>query len=154
VWDAVQPVPLPAGKSWLRAPAPRLSGDASAALILLGTASPGIDQFSPQDLLAVLESASQVRQVGPVSGPGWTGTAYTFTAATTLGGPLHLAVTTSGTVDVDQQGRVRQLNATETIGPAVLKVQMTFGDFGIPVSVSAPPASETVTLPPAAAARG
>jgi hypothetical protein len=149
-WDAVQPVPLPAGKSWLRAPAPRLSGDAAAALPLLGTAIPGIGQVSPQDLLALLETASQVRQVGPASGPGWTGTAYTFAATTTLGGPLHITVATSGTVDVDQQGRVRQLDATEKVGQMVLRVRTAFGDFGIPVSVSAPPASQTATLPPAA----
>jgi hypothetical protein len=147
-WDVIQPAPLPAGKLWLRGPAPRLSGDASAALVLLGSAIPGVGQFTPQDLLTLLESASQVRQAGSASGPGWTGTAYTFTATTTLGGPSHLVVATSGTVDVDQQGRVRQLNATETLGPTVLKVRTTFGDFGIPVSVSAPPASQTVTLPP------
>jgi hypothetical protein len=149
-WDAVQPVPLPAGKSWLRAPAPRLSGDAAAALPLLGTAIPGIGQVSPQDLLALLESASQVRRVGPASGPGWTGTAYTFAATTTLGGPLHITVATSGTVDVDQQGRVRQLDAIEKVGQMVLRVRTAFGDFGIPVSVTAPPASQTATLPPAA----
>jgi hypothetical protein len=148
--DAVQPVPLPAGKSWLRAPAPRLSGDAAAALPLLGTAIPGIGQVSPQDLLALLESATQVRQVGPASGPGWTGTAYTFAATTTLGGPLHISVATSGTVDVDQQGRVRQLDATEKVSQMILRVRTAFGDFGIPVSVTAPPASQTATLPPAA----
>ena len=43
----------------------------------------------------------------------------------------------------DQQGRVRQLDATEAVGNTVRRVQMTFGDFGLPVSVSAPPAGET-----------
>ncbi len=60
-----------------------------------------------------------------------------------LPGALHMVLSISGTVDVDQQGRVRQLDATEAIGNTVRKVQMTFGDFGLPVSVSASPASET-----------
>ncbi len=38
---------------------------------------------------------------------------------------------------------MRQLDATEAVGDTVRKVQMTFGDFGLPVSVSAPSASET-----------
>ena len=53
----------------------------------------------------------------------------------------------SGTVDVDQQGRVRQLDAGYSIGKTERKVQMTFGDFGLPVSVTAPLASE-VFVPP------
>src|SRR5260370_38729848 len=42
------------------------------------------------------------------SGPGWTGSVYMFTATMTLPGPFHMTVSSSGTVDVDQQGRVRQ----------------------------------------------
>ena len=76
--------------------------------------------------------------------------AYTFTAATTLTGPLHTTVSTSGTVDVDQQGRVRQLDALESFGQTVRKVEITFEDFGVPVLVSAPPASETFTPSPGA----
>jgi hypothetical protein len=38
---------------------------------------------------ALLRSATQVRQVGPASGPVWTGSAYTFTAKGTLTGPLR-----------------------------------------------------------------
>jgi hypothetical protein len=56
---------------------------------------------------------------------------------------LHLAVSSSGTVDVDQQGRVRRLDALESFNGTVRKVEITFGDFGLPVSVSAPPPSET-----------
>ncbi len=37
---------------------------------------------------------------------------YMFTATMTLPGPFHMTVSSSGTVDVDQQGRVRQLDAT------------------------------------------
>jgi hypothetical protein len=51
----------------------------------------------------------------------------------------------SGTVDIDRQGRVRRLDVVESVENTVTKVQMTFGDFGIGVSVSAPPADETVS---------
>jgi len=111
---------------------------------MLGTTA-GVEQINPQNLLALLKEASQVREVGPASGPGWTGKAYTFTASTTLGGPLSIVVSSHGTVDVDQQGRVRQLDATETAGKTERQVKVTFADFGVPVAVSAPPASETFT---------
>ena len=95
---------------------------------------------------------------GPVQRPGrpgggfpfgWTGSAYTFTAATTLTGPVHTPVKTSGTVDVDQQGQVRQVAALESFGQTVRKIEITFGGFGIPVAVSALPGSETFTAPAA-----
>ena len=115
---------------------------------MLGTFPVLLGQVDPQDLLALLKSATQVREVGPASGPGWAGTAYAYSAATRLsGGPLRLSVSSSGTVDFDQQGRVRQLDATQSIGPMKRTVEMTFGDFGIPVSVSAPPTSQTFTPP-------
>ena len=53
----------------------------------------------------------------------------------------------AGTVDVDQQGRVRRLHATETFAGTVLNVEITFGDFGLPVSVRPPPASQTWVPP-------
>jgi hypothetical protein len=37
------------------------------------------------------------------------------------------------------------LDTTETIGNTERQVEMRFGDFGVPVSVSPPPASETFT---------
>jgi hypothetical protein len=110
---------------------------------MLGSFPALLGQVDPQDLLALLQSATQVREAGPASGPGWTGSAYTFTAATTLTGPVHTPVNTSGTVDVDQQGQIRQVDALESFGHTVRKVEITFGGFGIPVVVSAPPASET-----------
>ncbi len=54
-------------------------------------------------------------------------------------------MSTSGTVDVDQQGRVRQVNALESFAGAKREIKITFGDFGLPVSVSTPPASQTFT---------
>jgi hypothetical protein len=57
-------------------------------------------------------------------------------------------VTAAGTVDVDQQGRVRDLTTSYTVpaeAPATagrVSARMTFSDFGAPVPVTAPPASE------------
>jgi hypothetical protein len=56
-------------------------------------------------------------------------------------------VSTSGTVDVDQQGLVRRLAARESFGQTVRDITITFRDFGLPVSVSPPPASVTYTPP-------
>jgi hypothetical protein len=148
-YDSVLHTPIPAGKSWLRIPKPPQSGvDATATeLTLLGSPVMGLDPVDPQDLLSLLKSATQVREVGPASGSGWTGSQYTFTVNVTLPGPLHTPVSISGTVDVDQQGRVRQLDAVESIMGTERDVAITFGNFGVHVSVSAPPASQTFIAP-------
>jgi hypothetical protein len=139
-------VSIPAGKSWVRFPAPLRPGGQVTLIDLtqIGFATPDLGQVNPQDLLGLLESASQVSKTGAASGDGWTGSAYAFTAVKSFGGPgpLHLVLRIRGTVGVDQQGRVRQLDTDYSIGKTERKVQMTFGGFGLPVSVSAPPASE------------
>jgi hypothetical protein len=142
-------IPIPPWASWERLPA-RLQPGANmtpARLAMLGGFPALLAQADPQDLLALLRSASHVHEVGPVSGPGWTGTAYRFSAATTLTGPMHTRVSISGTVDVDRQGRVRRLDVVETFGRTVRKIEITFGGFGLPVSVSPPPARATF-IPP------
>jgi len=58
-------------------------------------------------------------------------------------------VSLCGTVDVDQQGRVRELDGRDSFGGTVSQVEITFGDFGLPVSVGPPPASQT-WVPPGA----
>jgi hypothetical protein len=85
-----------------------------------------------------------VRYVGPASGPGWTGSKYAFTAH-----PARSpAVTVAGTVEVDQQGRVRDLDTITTVrtrqrSPAQTQTEdLTFSDFGGPVQVTAPPATQ------------
>jgi len=142
--------PIPAWASWERLPIPLQHGASPAGLALLGTFPALLGQAGPQDLLALLRSATGVRAVGPASGPGWTGSAYTFTVTTRLTGPLHSAVRSSGTVDVDQRGRVRRLAAVETFWGTVRQVRITFGDFGLPVSVRPPPARLTFTPVPGA----
>ena len=148
VYEKTHGTPIPAGKTWLKVPAPgpREGVPAFEVTRISGTTT-GLEQLNPQDLLALLQGSSQVSEQGPASGPGWTGTAYTFTASLTTTGPFHLRLSSTGTVDVDKQGRVRRLDATETTGRTVRKTQVTFGDFGLAVSVSPPPASETFTPP-------
>jgi hypothetical protein len=146
-----QGVAIPAGVSWEKIPDTPLQpgvGVNPGELTLLGSA-PGVflTLVDPQDLLALLQSATKVSVAGQASGPGWTGTAYAFTIATHMDGPLNTALGLNGTVDVDQQGRVRQLDGLDTFANTVTKVQITFGGFGLPVSVSPPPASQTWTPP-------
>lgn len=142
---SVQGTPIPAWASWERLPI-RLQPSVrvtKAGLAMLGAFTALLGEADPQDLLALLRSATQVRKVGPASGPGWTGSAYTFAAKTTLTGPVHILVRTSGTVDVDQRGLVRQLGAVESFGQRVVQLKITFADFGVRASVSLPPASRT-----------
>jgi hypothetical protein len=49
-----------------------------------------------------------------------------------------------GTVDVEQQGRVRELDGLDSFSGTVSQVEITFGDFGLPVSVSPPPGEPDV----------
>jgi len=137
-------ISIPAGKSWVRFPAPLRSGGEVTLINLtqFGIAPSDLGQVSPLGLLGLLQSVSQVRQTGPASGHGWTGTAYSFTFSKVFGGPLHLVLRVKGTVGVDREGRVRQLDADYSIGKTRQRSEMTFGDFGAPVSVSAPPAGE------------
>jgi hypothetical protein len=116
--------------------------DTLVNLAQFGIGPSDLGQVSPQDLLGLLQSVSQVHQTGTASGHGWTGTAYSFTFTRDFGGPLHLVLRVKGTVGVDRGGRVRQLDADYSIGKTRQRSEMTFGDFGAPVSVSTPPASE------------
>jgi len=103
---------------------------------------------TPDELTVVLRSAGAVmHDAGPVSGPGWTGTRYTFTAHL-YGGRESV----TGTVYVDRQGRVRRLmtittdlaspkRATKNRAPATYR-EITFSGFGAPVRVGPPPVSQ------------
>jgi hypothetical protein len=104
--------------------------------------------YNPGTFLAQLEKAGTVIDEGPASGPGWTGTKYAFAIRDGKNGP----VTVSGTVYVDQQGLVRHLVITTTLLPVPgepwtrFTDDVTFGDFGVSVSVAAPPASQVYNL--------
>lgn len=149
---AGDPPGVPAGKSWVRLPSLPLWAPATASGQLRLTAGLlSVVETNPQDLFALLESVSQVNRQGSVSGPGWTGTRYAFSVTLALAaGRRVLTGHATGSVDVDQQGRVRQLDAAYTVpakASAPLRrgtVEMTFSDFGAPVSVSAPPPREVL----------
>ena len=132
-----------ASKPWAQfPPEPSLTGTA------INVAGNGIGgpPADPITLLGLLKSAGTVTDEGPTSGPGWTGTKYGFTMTV-------YKTTAAGYVDVDGQGRVRRLVADLTARAAgstrklVLSTEdVTFGDFGASVSVTAPPASRGYLL--------
>jgi hypothetical protein len=142
-------------KPWVMARIARTGGANSPSRLPLGMlnsmVSGGIDTIPPQDPLTLLKSVSTVRDAGPASGPGWTGTRYSF-STTAEYGPYQ---TMRGTVDVDRQGRVRRLIATIVYGTAFSSAtgvssttdDITFSDFGLRVPVTAPPASQVYKEP-------
>jgi hypothetical protein len=142
------------GKSWVKALSPPLWVPVTANHQLrIPAGMLSVAETSPQGLFEMLESASTVARTGSVSAPGWTGTSYAFSVSIALGrlgGSPQRTATAIGTVDVDQQGRVRHLAAAFTLlgiasgPPKRVTVEMTFSDFGARVSVSAPPASEVL----------
>jgi hypothetical protein len=125
------------GKPWNKSPVP----PAAAAMPAQDVYGFVTDQpVSPAELSGVLRSAGTVRELGSASGPGWTGTRYAFTARFPA---AHESVT--GTVDIDQQGRVRRLvtlTTQGTHGRLTTDRDLTFSNFGAPVTVTAPPASQ------------
>jgi len=146
---------LPGGKSWIRIPGPLpLWAPVTAGQQLrLGAGLLSVAETSPQNLFALLKSVSTVDKEGSASGSGWTGTRYAFSVSIAFGpaGSGLPTGTATGTIDVDQQGRVRQIDA-DLARPAIASapaeratVEMTFGDFGALVSVSAPPPGDTFT---------
>jgi hypothetical protein len=146
---------LPGGQSWFRMSSPALWGAVTAGRQLrLAKGLLSVAETGPQYLFALLESVSEINRQGSASGPGWTGTKYAFSVTVALGpaGRGSPTLHVSGTIEVDQQGWVRHIDAAYTL-PAMLsaplrwlKVQMTFSDFGAPVSVSAPPARDVLTV--------
>jgi hypothetical protein len=132
------------GKLWDETPVKAAAAGAMPPGDLYGFVS---DQpVSPAALTVVLQApGAAVRDAGPASGPGWSGTRYTFTARLYDG-----RESVTGTAYVDQQGRVRRLLTTTAekgarAGKTLLTTDrvITFGDFGAPVPVAAPPASQT-----------
>lgn len=130
------------GKPWDKSP---LAAATAAGMPPGDLYSFASDQtVSPAELTVVLRSAgATVHDFGPVSGPGWTGIRYTFTAS------LHGRESVNGTVYVDRQGRVRLMMTTTeegklATGKTLLTTDraITFGDFGAHVRVTMPPADQ------------
>ena len=122
-------------------------------------AAPGDRPVDPAVLLKLFRSFASVRAAGPASGPGWTGTKYTFTVNSASFKRAQGFEGETGTVYVDNQGRVRRVITVTRIrlvvsqfregkpaGKVVLKFTLTneatFGDFNCVVKVKAPPPSE------------
>jgi hypothetical protein len=102
--------------------------------------------LSPQEALELAQSATDVREAGPVSGDGWTGTRFAFTLT-----DRQWRVT--GSVDVDADGRVRRLEFSSTSTDTAHGVAgtlhwvLTFWDFGIRERVTLPPDSQVYRDP-------
>jgi hypothetical protein len=147
---------MPPGKTWIvytRGTA--FSQDMPPAI--------GLIKLAPQDpqlALRQLRSATDVHERGTASGSGWTGHRYTFSVS---GGNEKGSAgqRASGSVDVDDQGRVRRLDLTLAAGehkagqadkpgkaaePPASPVHMVmdFSDYGARVGVAAPPAAQVV----------
>jgi hypothetical protein len=157
------PSEYPDGKPWTKYTQPPPLSANSPGLIISITSSffnPN-EMDGPTYLLALLRSATAVREDGPASGPGWTGTGYDFTTKVTVASGARESI--DGTVSVDASGRIRRLHlviqshdpgSKAAVTPNGLKVPavppstgeaistLTFGGFGTPVSVTPPPASE------------
>lgn len=132
------------GKPWDESPAAAAVAGGMPPGVLFGFVSDR--PVSPAAMTVVLRApGTAVRDAGPVSGPGWTGTRYTFTARLYDG-----RESVSGTVYVDQQGRVRSLTTTTTQQGSLAtkkpdlttRRDITFGRFAAPVPAGAPPASQ------------
>ncbi len=77
------------------------------------------DEATPQSLFGLLKAAHEVRRAGPASGPGWAGTTYTFSYS---GG--------HGTVAIDRQGRVRELDFSIMVFQSASKLRLPPGFTG------------------------
>jgi len=135
--------PGPVTKPWIElAIWPRLSATAIAVSPDFG------DQQSadPGALLGLLKSVGTVTDKGPASGPHWTGTKYGFTVTA----PKDTG-SASGTIDVDSKGQVRRMLVTLTFAAGggvnfTCREDVTYSDFGDPVTVNVPPASQVDRL--------
>jgi hypothetical protein len=136
------------GKTWIASPVPwRLP----VGFDLIRGFN-GDEPIDPSALLGMLKSAASVQAEGAASGPGWTGTKYVFTERPKDAVPGEPV---SGTVYVDNQGHVRRMVTSDTYQISLTNVtkatetdtvDVTFGDFGVRVSVTAPPASQVYYL--------
>jgi hypothetical protein len=86
----------------------------------------------PQAALEQLREASNVHEQGPAHGDGWTGRRYSFEMA--VPDAKRPASTMTGTVDIDEQGRVRHMDMQVGDSHNV----STYFDFGASQEVIAP----------------
>ncbi|MEO3868730.1 hypothetical protein ABGB18_07865 [Nonomuraea sp. B12E4] len=101
--------------------------------------------MEPEAALERLRSATDVREERSISGQGWDGQRFTFALedggrSNAKGGGQEELVGATGSVDVDDEGRVRRLDVT--FSDDGHRNVMDFTDFGAEVTVEAPPAAE------------
>jgi hypothetical protein len=143
-------------QTWIRVTVPLRDRGAAPGFEadLGGVSLTSTQQLNPQHLLALVGSATQVHVTGRASGAGWTGTRYAYSARFTQRPRTRTTLdqSVSGTVDVDQQDRVRGLTVTQAAwGPdlrlryqarIIQSITVTFSGFGQPVPVTIPSASQ------------
>jgi hypothetical protein len=125
------------GKPWNKAPVPPADADGMPSDDPYFYGFVTDEPVSLAGLSSLLSAAGEVRKTGPADGPGWSGTSYAFTA-NIPGGEESV----TGTIDVDRQGHVRQLVIITRQRKITINRQITFADFGAPVPVTAPAASQ------------
>jgi hypothetical protein len=151
VYTQLPPGNRPNGKRWV----------AHGRSLDLDAAVPAFVQLTklawqdPQQALARLRSAAAVREQGRVAGDGWRGRRYAVELPDDKRG-----TPVTGTVDVDQAGRVRRLEVTGRLttdpggAAGTPRTVMEFRDYGAHEAVAAPPAAQVVTRAPDAHIEG
>ena len=137
------------GKPWIRYPRGTFGSDEAGPITRA--------EADPQQALAYLREATNVRSEGKASGPGWTGHGYAFTVSPRITTTVSIngvartqtyTVAMTGTVTIDTHRRVRRLELLKPEGAdAWIRGTLVFTDYGIPVSVTAPPADQIATEP-------
>ncbi|MEU6796594.1 hypothetical protein ABZ907_33290 [Nonomuraea wenchangensis] len=123
--------------TWAAYPRPEVElADASPAVALIK-----LGALNPDQALKRLRSATDVKESGPASGPGWTGKRFTFSLGDSgPAAPESKNADLEGVVDVDDQNQVRRLEIGFADGHRIVT---EFSDYGTPVQVEAPPADQT-----------
>jgi hypothetical protein len=124
------------GVHWIRTPASFTVGP-----VFSFWPTDSLPPVTPLQMLSAIKKADKVTVAGPASGPGWTGTRYAFS------GSPSPRTTISGTLAVDGQGRARALVLTTRqtgLMPYVTTRILTFSEFGARVTVTPPPADQTI----------
>lgn len=125
----------PLARPWDKSPVPPVAGGVMSRYGGYGFVSDR--PVSLAGLSRMLQSAGTAREQGAVSGRGWAGSSYSFTARL-FGGQGSV----SGTVYLDKQGRVRRLVTITTQGGLTTDRYLTLTGFGERVAVVPPAASQ------------
>ena len=128
-----KPVMVPLGENaWLKLPMDHVVWG-------FGSSTRSFAQ-DPQGELDAIREADQVKEEGPVGGPGWKGERYSFTTPAVK--KWFGRESSSGTVDIDSAGDIRALDVTlaypDAKGGHSVNFKLTFSGHGTPVKITAP----------------